>query len=74
MPKKASKSPQDTSKAQRDRNPMIAVRVPRSLYSALRGAARLDDREFPDWMRRNLPRLLTVSSLEVDNPPTDGHV
>lgn len=51
---KGSKRSQDSSKAQQARNPMLAVRLPRSLYRALRKAARNDDRTFPDWFRRKL--------------------
>jgi len=48
--------------AQQERSPMLSVRIPRSLYRALRQAARADQRQFPDWMRLNLPRLLNLEN------------
>lgn len=75
MAKTTSKPAQDarrdalarSSKAQHAENPQILLRVPRSLYRALRAAARADNRQFPDWMRVNLPKLLP-SPAEPINP------
>lgn len=58
MPKKPVRSPQESSKAQQARNPMLAVRLPRRMYRALRKAARDADVPFPHWLRQNFPRLL----------------
>lgn len=59
---KARKPRQDArrrdSQSQAERNPMIGVRVPRSLYTALQDAAKSDSRTLADWLRLNLPRLL----------------
>ena len=56
--KNGSGKAQDDSKAQQARNPMLAVRLPRKVYQALKRAARDDDREFPDWFRRNVGKML----------------
>jgi len=46
------------SRRQNERFPLIMVRVPRSLYRALKAAARRDNRTLADWLRLNLPTLL----------------
>ena len=53
------------SKAQHERAPMLAVRVPRSLYRALKAAAKDDKRTLADWLRLNLPRLISVTGIYI---------
>ena len=48
------------SNAQPERSPMLAVRVPRSLYPALKAAAKADNRTLAEWLRLKLPSLLRV--------------
>lgn len=60
-------------KAQQARAPMLQVRVPRALYTALQAAAKADQRTLADWLRLNLPRLLALKCGVAGDPPLGDH-
>lgn len=72
MAQKPRRTPQESSKAQQARNPMLAVRVPRSLYRALRKAARDEHRQFPDWFRLNASKLLPIEDIGALSAPSEA--
>ncbi len=48
---------QRTSRSQAERNPMLQVRLPKALYTALQRMAKADYRSLADWMRVHLARM-----------------
>lgn len=63
-PRKPTEATKRAARAQQDRSPMLAVRIPRSLHRAFKAAARADRRTLADWLRLNLPKLLPEATLD----------
>lgn len=60
------------SRAQHQRNPLLNVRLPRALYTQLQEAAKADSRTLANWLRLNLPSLLTAVTTTLSSATTDA--